>query len=134
MGRASARSRASSRRRASSAVSSRPGGVEPGSELEADFVGAEQGRGLSDSLQGDQAGALGGVEALQAGGDQDAVFAGQRDDVGNGAEGDQVEQGAQVEVGCAGQAGFAAALEEGMGEFEGEAGGAEFGEGRGGVT
>ena len=105
------------------------GGVETGRELEADFVGAEQGRGLSDSFQGDQAGALGGVEAFQASGDQDAVLAGERDDVGDGAEGDQVEQGAQVEVGCAGQAGFASALEEGVGEFEGEAGGAEFGEG-----
>ena len=69
-----------------------------------------------------------GVQALQADGNQDAVLAGQRDDVGNGAEGDQVEQGAQVEVGGAGQAGFASALEEGVGELEGEAGGAEFGE------
>ena len=106
------------------------GGIEAGRELEADFVGAEQGRGLGDSFQGDQAGALGGVQAFQAGGNQNAVFAGQRDDVGNGAEGDQVEQGAQVEVGRAGQAGFASALEEGVGELEGEAGGTEFGEGR----
>ena len=105
------------------------GGIEAGRELEADFVGAERGRGLGDSFQGDQAGPLGGVQAFQAGGDQNAVFAGERDDVGDGAEGDQVEQGAQVEVGCAGQAGFASALEEGVGEFEGEAGGAEFGEG-----
>ena len=30
-----------------------------------------------------------------------------------------------------GQAGLASALEEGVGEFEGEAGGTEFGEGRG---
>ena len=107
------------------------GGVEAGRELEADFVGAEQGRGLGDSLQGDQPGPLGGVQALQAGGDQDAVLAGQRDDVGDGAEGDQVEQRAQVEVGRAGQAGLASALDQGVGEFEGEAGGAEFGEGGG---
>ena len=90
-------------------------GVETGGELEADFVGAEQGRGLSDSFQGDQAGPLGGVQALQAGGNQNAVLAGERDDVGDGAEGDQVEQGAQVEVGRAGQAGFASALERGRG-------------------
>ena len=109
------------------------GGVETGGELEADFVGAEPGRGLSDSFQGHQPGPLGGVQAFQAGGDQNAVLAGQRDDVGNGAESDQVEQGAQVEVGRAGQPGFASALDEGVGEFEGEAGGTEFGEGRPGA-
>ena len=72
---------------------------------------------------------MGCGQALQADGNQEAVLAGQRDDVGDGAEGDQVEQGAQVEIGGAGQAGFASALEQGVGEFEGETDGAEFGEG-----
>jgi len=103
-------------------------GVESGRELEADFVSAKRVRGLSDSFQGDQAGAAGGVEAFQAGGNEDAVFAGERDNVGDGAEGNEVKQGAQVEAGCAGQAGIASALEEGVGELEGKAGGAEFGE------
>ena len=79
-------------------------------------------------LQGDEAGALRRVEALQAGADKDAVLARQGDDVGNRAEGDQVQEGAQVEIGDAGQAGFAAALDEGMGQLEGEADRAEFGE------
>ena len=99
--------------------------------MEADLVGAEPGRGAGDPFQGDQPRPPGGVEAFQAGGNQDAVLAGERDNVGNGAEGDQVEQGAQVEVGRAGQSGLASAFQEGMGEFEGEAGGTEFGEGRG---
>ena len=107
------------------------GGVETGRELEADFVCAERDRGLSDSFQRDQARALGGVEALQANGSEDAVLAGQRNDVGDGAEGDQIEQGAQVKVRGAGQAGFASALEESVRELEGEAGGTEFGEGGG---
>ena len=64
---------------------------------------------------------MGGVQAFQADGGQNAVLAGQRDDVSNSAEGDQVEQRAQVELGCARQAGLAAALEQGVGEFEGEA-------------
>ena len=107
------------------------GGVETGGELEADFVGAEPGRGLSDSFQGHQPRPLGGVQAFQAGGNQNAVLAGQGDDVGNGGESNQVEQGAQVELGRARQAGLASAFDEGVGEFEGEAGGTEFGEGRG---
>ena len=105
------------------------GGIEPGRELEPDFVGAQQRGALSDPFQGDQPGPLGRGQALQAGGNQDPVFAGQRDDVGNGAQRDQVEQGAQVEVGGARQARFASALDQGVGEFEGEADGAEFGEG-----
>ena len=75
---------------------------------------------MSNLFQGHQARALGGVEALQADGGKDAVFAGQGDDVSNGAEGHEVEQRAEVEVGGAGQAGFASALQKGMGEFEGK--------------
>ena len=40
----------------------------------------------------------------------------------DGAEGDEVEQRLQIEVLGAGQAGFAAAFDDGVGEFEGEAG------------
>ncbi len=66
--------------------------------------------------------------AFEAGGNEDAVLAGQRDEVGDGAERDQVEQRAQVEIRRARQARFASALHQGVGELEGEAGGAEFGE------
>ena len=77
-------------------------------------------------LQGDQPGPLRGVQAFQAGGNQNAVLAGQRDDVGDGAERDQIEQRAQIEFRRAGQTGFASAFDQGVGELEGEAGGAEF--------
>jgi hypothetical protein len=94
-------------------------GIETGRELEAHFIRAEQGRGLSDSFQGDKAGPPSSVEAFQTSGYQDAVFRGERDNVGNGAEGDQVKQGAQVEVGRARETGFTSALYEGVGELEG---------------
>jgi hypothetical protein len=101
-------------------------GVEAGRELEADFVGAERDRGLSDPFQSDQTWSLRRVEAFQTGRDQHPVFAGQRDDVGDRGEGDQIEQGAQIKLRGAGQGDCTAALEEGVGEFEGEAGGAKF--------
>ncbi len=96
--------------------------------MEAHFVGAERRRTLGDLLQGDQARPLRRVQTLQAGGDQDAVFPGQRDQVGDGAQRDQVEQGAQVEIGRAGQAGLAPALDQRVGELEGQADGTKFGE------
>ena len=52
----------------------------------------------------------------------------QRNEVGDGAERHQVEQRAQIEIRGAGQTGFAPALDQRVGEFEGQAGGAELGE------
>ncbi len=105
------------------------GGVEARGELETDFVGPKRGGRLGNLFQGDESGALSGVQSLEAGGNQDAVFAGQRDKVGDGAEGDEVEEGAEIEIGRAGERRFAGAFQEGMGEFEGESDRAEFVEG-----
>ncbi len=80
-------------------------------------------RGL---FQRDQSGPLRRVQPLQTGGDQNAIFAGERNEVGNRAQRDQIQQRSQIEFRRAGQAGFASAFDQRMGEFEGEAGGAEF--------
>ena len=107
-----------------------PGGVQARGELEADFVRAERRRALGDLFQRHQAGPLRVAQPFQSGGNENAVFADERHEVGNRAERDEIEQRAQIEFRRAGQTDFASALDQGVGEFEGEAGGAEFGESR----
>jgi hypothetical protein len=80
---------------------------------------------LRNLLQRDQPGPAGGVELLQTDSDENPVLAGERHDVGNGAERDQVQQRFQIKVGRAGQTGFATAFDKSVGEFEGKAGGAK---------
>ena len=104
------------------------GGVQARRELEADFVSAEFGGRLRDLLQRNQSGPLRRVQPFQTGGNQNPVFAGQRHQVGNRAERDQIEQRSQIKFRRAGQAGFASAFDQRMGQFEGEADGAKFGE------
>ncbi len=82
------------------------GGVQARGELETDLVGAQRSGALRNFFERDQAGALGRVQALKAGGNEKAIFADQGHDVGDGAEGDEIEQGAQVEFREAGKISF----------------------------
>lgn len=66
------------------------------------------------------------AQALETDGHEDAVLAGERDEVGDGAERDKIKQRAKIELRRAGQAEVAGAFDERVGELEGEAGGAEF--------
>ena len=65
---------------------------------------------------------------FQTGGNQNPVFAGQRHEVGNRAERDQIQQRFQIKFRRAGQTGFASAFDQGVRELERQAGGAKFGE------
>jgi len=103
------------------------GGVQPRRELETDFVRAETIGTLRDFFQRDQSRPLRDVQPFESGADENPVFAGERDDVGNGAERDEVEERTEIEVGGAGKAGFAPVLEDGVGELECQAGRAELG-------
>jgi len=96
-------------------------------------MGAKQGRGLRNLLQSHQAGALSGAQAFQTNGCQNAIFASQGDHIRNGSQGDQIQQGTQVEVSRAEDTGFAGALKQSVGEFEGEPNGAELCKGRAGI-
>ena len=106
------------------------GGVESRRELKPDFVSSGRFRCLRDFLQGDQTGTRSRFQALQAGGNQNAVFAGERDDVGDRAECDQIQQRPQIKIGEFRQTHFASVFHQGMGEFERKTGGAEFGKRR----
>ena len=101
------------------------GGIESRGELEGNLMGAKQGRGLRNLLQSHQAGALSGAQAFQTNRCQNAIFASQGDHIRNGSQGDQIQQGTQVEVSRAEDTGFAGALKQSVGEFEGEPNGAE---------
>ena len=76
---------------------------------------------MRDFLERHQAGALSGVQALEAGRYEQAVFANQWNDVGNGAQRDEVQQRAQIVISETRKIEAASALEECVGEFEGEA-------------
>ena len=78
------------------------GGVQSRRELKADIVRAEFLRRLRDFFQRDESRALGFVQSLQTGGNQDSVFANERHDVGNRAERDQIQQRAQIKFHRAG--------------------------------
>ena len=105
-----------------------PGGVQSRRELEADFVSADFVRCLRGFFQRQNSGALGFVQLPQAGGNQNPVFAGERNQVGDRAERDQIQQRFQIKFRRAGEICFAPAFDQGMRELEGEAGGAKLGE------
>jgi hypothetical protein len=98
------------------------GGVESGAEEEADFITPDGSGDLGDLAEGLEAGALGLVEALESGADQDAVLVSERHQIGDGAERDQIEAVFEIEGDGIGFAGVAGGFKEGVGEFEGEAG------------
>jgi hypothetical protein len=100
--------------------------VEARGELEAYFINTNRIWGLGDALERDEAGALGHVQALKTSGDKDAIFAGERNEVGDGAEGDQVQERTKVVIGGGRDGEFAGALEKGVREFESEADRAQF--------
>ena len=89
------------------------------------FISSDGSWGLGDSLEGDESGTLSGIQVLKAGGYEDAIFARERDEISDGAESDKVEERAQVVISSARKGEFAGALEQGVGEFEGEADGAQ---------
>lgn len=107
------------------------GGVDAGAEAEGD-VGGFEGLVLVDAGdfgEGLDAGAVGVLDFVEAEGGEDAVFVEERDEVGDGAKGDEVEEFLEVDgvgfwVGL-----FFEGFGEGMGEFEDEADGAEVGPG-----
>ncbi len=101
-------------------------GVEARRKLETDFIHPQRGRRLRHFLEGDEAGSLGGSQAVQSGGYQNAVLAGQGHDIRNGSQRDQIQQRTQIEFCRPGQAVLAAALDEGVGEFECEPDRAKF--------
>ena len=77
-------------------------------------------------FKGNEAWAGGFAQLLEAGADEFAVFAGQRHEVGDGAQRNEVEVLIEVEVALLLQALLPAALDECVGELEGEPNGAEF--------
>ena len=91
----------------------------------------EVARRLRDLFQRDQSGPLRCVQPFQTGGDENAVFAGERHEIGNRAQRDQIQQRPQIEFRRAGQTGFASAFDQRVRQFERQAGGTQFGEGDG---
>ncbi len=104
------------------------GGVQSRRELEADFVGADLVRRLRGFFQRKNSGALGFVQLPQAGVNQNPVFAGERNQVRNCSERDQVQKRFQIEFRRAGQIGFAPAFDNCVRELERKAGGTKLGE------
>src|SRR5580765_1190090 len=82
-------------------------GIEPGSKLKADFISADWFGNLRDLFQSDQAWPRGLVKAFDPFANEDAIFTGERNEVGNCAESDQVQRRAQVEFFRGRHAGFA---------------------------
>ena len=52
---------------------------------------------------------------------KDTIFAGERNDIRDCAESDQVHEGPKVVIGSAGKVGFASSFDDCMSEFESEA-------------
>ncbi len=94
-------------------------GVEAWTELETDVVGADRARHSRDALQGDEPRAHRALELGEPAAGEKAVFRLERNDVGDGAEGDDVEMVLQVE------ARDGPRPEEGMGDLEDDTRGAE---------
>ena len=97
------------------------GGIDARADAEADVHGGGVAIHAGDFLEGFEAGVEGEREAFEAVADEKAVFRDHRDDIGDGGDGDEVEEFLEVEGGFAG-------FEEGVAEFEGNTGGAEVGE------
>ena len=72
--------------------------VEPWAEREADVSAVERGLDGGDFDEGAQAGPACLLQPLQARADEGAVFSHERDDVGDGGEGDEVEHAFEVEA------------------------------------
>ena len=127
-GMASSKFSASSKCNDSSAVSKRPAAFKSRRELKTDFVSADFFRRLRDFFQRENSGALGFVQLPQTGGNQNPIFADERNQIRNRAERDQIQQRFQIKFRRAGQIGFAPAFDERVREFEGESGGTKFAE------
>jgi len=102
------------------------GGVEARAKVKTDIEDGDRRGDVGHFLEGEEAGPGGLAELLEAGADEFAVLAGQRHEVGHGAKGDEVEVLLEVEVAFLLEPLLAAALDERVGELEGEAHGAEF--------
>ncbi len=102
------------------------GGIQARRELISDF-NPDRLRALRDFLERHQTRTLGGVQSLQASRDEQAIFADQWHDIGNGAQRDEVQQRSQIKIREAGKSKLASAFNEGVREFEGETGGAKLG-------
>ena len=74
-------------------------------------------------LQSDESGPLRCVQPLQAGGHQNPILTGERNDIGNRAQRHQIEQRPQIEFRGAGQIDFASAFDQRVGQFERQANG-----------
>lgn len=97
------------------------GGIESRGELETNFLRAQRRFALGDFFEGVQADAFGLGQLHQAAADEDTVFAGERDEVGDSSQRDEIEECAQINLERFGEAEVASALEDGVCEFEGEA-------------
>ena len=102
------------------------GGVQARAQSEAHVTNADDSLQSGDLLERDQPRPGGFRQSRKSGGDEDAVLAGQRNQIRDGAERGEIEKGADIERLRFGPAQFAAALGQGMKQLEGEAGGAEF--------
>ena len=101
------------------------GGVDAGAEPKAEVVAGDflaGGVELCDGHEGAQAGTGGLAEFADAKGSEDAVFAAERDGVGDGGDSNHLEEGGENLVAGAG---LVFALEQGLGEFEGDGSAAE---------
>ena len=78
---------------------------------------------MRDLFQGNEAGAFGGVQPFQSGGDEDTVLAGEWDEIGNRPQRDKVEQRAQIVISRDGKIHLAPTFDERVSELEGEADG-----------
>ncbi len=105
-------------------------GIESRCKLESHFISADWPFDAGDFLERDDSRALRGREALQTGADQDAVLTRERNEIGNGPERNEIEERTEIEFLRAGQVRGATVLENRVRQFESEADGAKFGEGR----
>jgi hypothetical protein len=101
------------------------GGVETRSQLEGNFVAGNGAVQTSNLLQGDKAGALSGAEVIESGASEDSVFASKGDEISNSAQGDEIQKEAKVEILRFVPAERTATFEQGVSEFESEAGAAK---------
>ncbi len=97
--------------------------------MKTDFIDADRRPDFGHCLQSDQPGPWRPLQSLESGRDQDAVFAGQRNEIGDGAQRHQIEQWTKIKVLRPGQTGFASPLHQCVREFERQPDRAEFREG-----
>ena len=97
--------------------------------MKAGFVASYVGGNLRDFHQCKESRSRRLIETVQTGADKDAILANQGDDIGDGRERHQIEQAAQVVFESGAQIELAAALHQGVSEFEGQTGRAKFAKG-----